>query len=490
MPDLNFRVKVAHMKSILFFIGLIVCGQGIAQNVGIGTTTPGARLHVADSSVLFSAAGLANPVPGNTPATGGGRRMMWYADKAAFRAGFVAGNEWDAANIGNYSFASGYGSEARGQFGVSMGLNNSATGNNSVAIGTNTLSTADNTVSIGTISFATNNGALAFGNQVFAHGKQSVALGYNLVSRSWGGAVVGMYNDAGDTPNPNDTSSTDRMFQVGIGYYDNNIDDEVRKNALTILRSGGVGIGTVLPAASALVDMSSTTKGFLPPRMTAAQRNAIVAPADGLMVYQTNGNAGYFYASNGTWTALQPAPAPESVSICSQQWMQTNLDVSSYRNGDPIPYVSDPAQWATLTTGAYCYYWNNPWQYGTPAGKLYNWYAVTDPRGLAPLGWRISTTADWSALATCLGAGAGNALKTFGTNQWGAGNNGTNSTGFTAVPGSGRFSNGSFNTDAYSALYWTNNLAFTVLLTGSSGSLTTIPGANARDGYSVRCVRE
>lgn len=486
------------MKLLLLLIAFLMLDQCFAQNVGIGTPAPKARLHVTDSSVIFSAAGLANPAPGNVPVSGFGRRMMWYADKAAFRAGFVSGDEWDAARIGNYSFASGYGSEAVGQFGVSMGLNNKANASNSIAIGTNAVSTADHAISLGTVAFATNNGALALGYQSTAQGKQSVAMGYNIISKSWGGTVVGMLNDASDSPNPDDTSSSDRMFQVGIGYYDANIDDEVRKNAMTILRSGSMGIGTVLPASSALVDISSTTKGFLPPRMTAAQRNAIASPAEGLMVYQTDQATGYYYVRNGAWTGLQPSPVYETVSICSQQWMQQNLDVTTYRNGDPIPNISDPAQWASLTTGAYCYYWNNPGLFGPPAGKLYNWYAINDPRGLAPAGWHIPTNTEWGALITCLGGTsvAGNALKTFGYYQWGNYNGAsTNSSGFAAVPGSSRLVNGSFNTFMLLAYYWTSNMlpggsVVVFSLNDGSGSVSGFTTTDFKAGYSVRCVKD
>ena len=80
----------------------------IAQNVGIGTITPRARLHVVDSSVVFSAADPLLAVPGNPPISGAGAHMMWYTGKAAFRTGFVDGTQWDKDNIGHYSFASGY----------------------------------------------------------------------------------------------------------------------------------------------------------------------------------------------------------------------------------------------------------------------------------------------------------------------------------------------------------------------------------------------
>ena len=101
-------------KKLLFLSFLAATFFTNAQNVGIGTTTPVARLHVADSSVVFSAAGLASTTPGNPPVSDAGRRMMWYADKAAFRAGFVSTTNWDKDSIGNYSVAFGFNTKAVG----------------------------------------------------------------------------------------------------------------------------------------------------------------------------------------------------------------------------------------------------------------------------------------------------------------------------------------------------------------------------------------
>ena len=80
--------------------------------------------------------------------------------------------------------------------------------------------------------------------------------------------------------------------------------------------------------------------------------------------------------------------AIETVKIGSQEWTVKNLDVTRYRNGDIIPEVKDPIEWASLKTGAWCYYDNDP-KNGKIYGKLYNWYAVNDPRGLAPEGFHI-----------------------------------------------------------------------------------------------------
>lgn len=86
-----------------------------------------------------------------------------------------------------------------------------------------------------------------------------------------------------------------------------------------------------------------------------------------------------------------------AVQIGNQVWLKKNLDVSHYRNGDEIPHITDSSEWNNLTTGAWCYL-NNDSANNDKYGKLYNHYAVIDPRGLAPEGWRIPTFDDWNIL--------------------------------------------------------------------------------------------
>ena len=95
----------------------------------------------------------------------------------------------------------------------------------------------------------------------------------------------------------------------------------------------------------------------------------------------------------------------QDVKIGTQTWKQRNLDVSTYRNGDNIPQVEDKEEWANLTTGAWCYYENNKdiSSLGLGIGKLYNWYAVNDPRGVAPKGYHIPSDAEWTILTDYLG---------------------------------------------------------------------------------------
>ena len=83
----------------------------------------------------------------------------------------------------------------------------------------------------------------------------------------------------------------------------------------------------------------------------------------------------------------------EIVKIGNQDWMKANLDVDCYSNGDPIPQVTTPEEWSSIKSGAWCYYQNDI--KNKHLGKLYNWHAVNDPRGLAPLGYNIPSKEDW-----------------------------------------------------------------------------------------------
>ena len=188
------------------------------------------------------------------------------------------------------------------------------------------------------------------------------------------------------------------------------------------------------------------------------------------------------------------------VWICCNPWMTKNLDVSTYRNGDPIPNVTDAAQWAALTTGAYCYYNNDSASYAATYGKLYNWYAVTDPRGLAPEGWHIPTILEWSTLSTCLGGytAAGGPMKEMGTTHWTTPNTGaTNYSGFNALPGGYRLnSNGLFYSNGTIGFWWSSSegstagYAWDVDLEHDETELTDYLTLHKRCGFSVRCLRD
>jgi uncharacterized protein (TIGR02145 family) len=187
------------------------------------------------------------------------------------------------------------------------------------------------------------------------------------------------------------------------------------------------------------------------------------------------------------------------VLICEQRWTTSNLNVSTYRNGDPIPEVSDPVAWAALTTGAWCYYDNDPAN-GAIYGKMYNWYAVNDPRGLAPLGYHIPTQAEFIQLTEdCLGGSleAGGKLKEIGLSHWQSPNTAaTNITGFTGLPGGWRSQFGSFNELTLYGKFWTSTAApippsiIYRTLQYNDSSLSIGTDGNVKVGHSVRLVKD
>ncbi len=153
----------------------------------------------------------------------------------------------------------------------------------------------------------------------------------------------------------------------------------------------------------------------------------------------------------------------ETVTIGTQEWMLKNLDSARYRNGDAIPQVTDATEWANLTTGAWCYY-NNSSANNEPYGKLYNWYAVNDSRGIGPSGFHIPTDTELQTLIDYLGGGtiAGGKMKESGTSHWANPNTGaTNESGFTAVGGGYRIGTGAFQQFNNAGSYWSRTEADT-----------------------------
>ncbi len=130
----------------------------------------------------------------------------------------------------------------------------------------------------------------------------------------------------------------------------------------------------------------------------------------------------------------------------SKKWMTKNLDVAKFRNGDLIHEAKTNEEWIKAAkdgTPAWCYYRNNPENSGN-YGKLYNWFAVNDPRGLAPKGCHIPTQDEWEAYIISLGGKDVAAKKMKSTNIWSSGSNGTNSSGFNCLPSGSRSSQGEF----------------------------------------------
>ena len=184
-----------------------------------------------------------------------------------------------------------------------------------------------------------------------------------------------------------------------------------------------------------------------------------------------------------------------TVIIGNQVWMVQNLKTTKYRDGTSIPNVTDPTQWSNMSTGAYCDY-DNRTSDSTTYGFLYNWYAVNNSRKIAPTGWHIATAAEWDALISFLGGGlAGDKLKETGDVHWKSPNaRSTNESGFTALPGGSRSSDGVFASIGYVGNWWSATEASTSTAWGTNlgrngSSVSRESGAKAC-GFSVRCLRD
>jgi uncharacterized protein (TIGR02145 family) len=186
------------------------------------------------------------------------------------------------------------------------------------------------------------------------------------------------------------------------------------------------------------------------------------------------------------------------VTIGNQVWTSKNLDVSKFKNGEEIPEAQTEGQWKAFSDAneaAWCYYENK-----TEYGKLYNWYAVNDPRGLAPAGYHIPTDAEWTTLTNYLGGEKIAGAKMKSNTGWENHGNGTNSSAFAGLPGGYR-STGTllrfycFFLNVVSYGYWWSSSeshtssAWRRSLDGSNGEVGRYTD-NKRNGFSVRCLRD
>jgi len=159
-----------------------------------------------------------------------------------------------------------------------------------------------------------------------------------------------------------------------------------------------------------------------------------------------------------TPSELQAKRQIKSIMIGESIWSAENLNVEIYRNGDSIKKCASETEWDSANhqhIGAYIIFENNE-TYHKKYGKLYNWYAVNDVRGLTPSGWHVATKEEWDSLVKLLGYSAGYKLKSkFGWEKYEYENisgNGDNYSGFNALPG-GMFHNGYFS-DLYKRGHW------------------------------------
>ena len=285
------------------------------------------------------------------------------------------------------------------------------------------------------------------------------------------------------------TATVISSTQINLQWTDNSTDETGYKVERKSTGAEYVQIGSTGENVGQFNDLNLT------PGTTYTYRVIAYNSAGSSLVYSNEATA----TTNGGTVVLP------SITVCNQIWSSENITVSTYRNGDLIPQVTDPIQWSSLTTGAWCWYNNDSISY-SKYGKLYNWYAVNDPRGLAPQGWHIPSNSDWNKMVKCLDPSADTACfgcyqsTTVGgpmksSNGWPNTGNGSNSSGFSALPGGSRRANGNFDFLAgYNAFWWcsneeTSSTAWIRYLTSSTNTIFN-DHLNKAIGNSVRVVRD
>lgn len=256
---------------------------------------------------------------------------------------------------------------------------------------------------------------------------------------------------------------------------------------LSLKINAQVGIGTTNPDPSAVLDVVSTDKGLLLPRI--ASITNITTPVAGLMIFDNSKQCMRYY--NGTkWSDCMGGITPAftcgsamsdidgnsypTVMIDNKCWMAADLKVSRYPNGDAIPYIDDDANWGTLvdnnTDDAYSFYGDNN-NDGTiditypDYGALYTYAAaIADNwardnianQGICPDGWHLPTDTEWTALTDFLGGinVAGGKMKEVGSSHWTSTNVADNSSGFTALPNGFRASGHGMSNNIENGGYW------------------------------------
>lgn len=181
------------------------------------------------------------------------------------------------------------------------------------------------------------------------------------------------------------------------------------------------------------------------------------------------------------------------IQIGNQVWMKQNLSVTRFRNNDIIPEVKSNLEWVKAgkeRKAVWCYYENN-YKIGQKYGKLYNWFAVNDSRGLAPVGFHIPSDNEWDQLDIFLGSSnTGEKLKSI--YYWDKKFIGSNEIGFSAIPTGFRSSDGYFNAINYEANWWSITSGDLIFAwsrkVGCADDYLTRDYSNKCNGFSVRCL--
>jgi uncharacterized protein (TIGR02145 family) len=181
--------------------------------------------------------------------------------------------------------------------------------------------------------------------------------------------------------------------------------------------------------------------------------------------------------------------AYDTVVIGTQTWMKQNLKTTKYNDNTTIPYASGNAAWSTLTGPGYCWY-NNDSANKKNYGALYNWFAI-DTKKLAPTGWRVPTTSDWTTLLNNLGGWkiAGGKMKSIDTVWVPPNTKATDSSGFAALPGGYRSeTDGTFYGLGKYVYWWSSDKPQNYNIFYNDSSVINDPSSKA-SGSGIRCLR-
>ena len=232
----------------------------------------------------------------------------------------------------------------------------------------------------------------------------------------------------------------------------------------------------------------------------------------------TDGTTYYYraYATNSTGTTygqefsfITPVTDIEgnlykTAVIGTKVWMAENLKVTKFNDNTDITLASADVDWIVLTGAGYCWYSNDP-DFNKPVyGALYNWHAANSAN-ICPTGWHVATDAEYNALETSLGLaqadvdiwgwrGTDHGSKMKSATGWNAGENGTNASGFTALPGGYRYySDGEYNGQNSIGYFWTatehdTDRGWYRRLDGNSAAVYKA-STDKRAGKSIRCVK-
>ncbi|HQW01643.1 MAG TPA: FISUMP domain-containing protein [Saprospiraceae bacterium] len=504
-----------------------------AQNIGIGIPAPLGKLHIKGASDVSQLIIDAHTTQNNTSPllkfrSSSGNDLLWMHTDTSLNTfiGIFAGRVNNAMGGGLFNtyagshagFSSTTGNSNSGFGANSLFLNttgsfNSANGLNALffngsgswntAIGANAL--FSNT--IGSNNTAVGNAALLSNN----NGSSNTASGTDAMKQNVSGnnnigtgykALLNNTTGSNNTSVGNETLNTTTIGSnnTAIGYKANvAADDIVNATAIGSNAYAGASNSVVIGSINGINGATANSNvgiGTTTP-------NAKLHVSGAVKISDGTQGAGKILTSDATGLASwQPPPPPpaeyyQTVWICCNPWMTKNLDVDTYRNGDAIPKVTDPSAWAALTTGAYCYYNNDSINYAAVYGKLYNGYAINDPRGLAPEGWHVPTDLEWTTFENCLGGSslAAGPMKEIGTSHWNSPNtDATDLSGFKALPGGIRWDTGVFSSIQSDGHWWSSTNKSSVELwfrnAHYNSSILDRYYLNMRFGFSIRCIRD